>query len=146
MNISFKLSRHKSAQSAFSILALFYGFSFFGAAIAGWDAMQPDQFGALAVEGEVEAWAGLQLCASVVLALGLLVNGRWRWSAGLRMVGAGIISALCSVLAYSASTASEGVAFFIYCTGFATFGSVVTWWNLVDLRSAMLWGADRDRD
>lgn len=141
MSVSFKLSRHKSAQIAFSALALFYGFAFFGAAIAGWNAMIPDQFGALAVSGEVEAWAGLQLCASVLLALGLTINGRWRWSPALRMAGAGFITLICGLLAYSASTASEGVSFFVYCSGFCAFGAVVTWWNLVDLRSAMLWGA-----
>lgn len=136
-----KYSRHKSAQVAFGLLALFYGFAFFGAAVAGWNAMLPQQFGELAVSGEVEAWAGLQFCASVILALGLMVNGRWRWSAGLRMFGAGIITALCLVLSYSAFTASEGVAFMIYCAGFAGMGGVVTWWNLVDLRAAMLWGS-----
>lgn len=138
---AFKLSQHKSAQVAFSALALFYGFAFFGAAIAGWNAMPPQQFGELAVSGEVEAWAGLQLSASVILALGLLINGRWRWSAGLRMLGAGAITLICGILSYSAFTAPEGVAFTIYCAGFAVLGLTVTWWNLVDLRSAMLWGA-----
>lgn len=146
MNVSFKLSRHKSAQTAFGALALFYGFGFFGAAMAGWDAMMPQQFGELAVSAEVEAWAGMQFCASVMLALGLLVNGRWRWSPALRMVGAGVIAALCAVLSLSAFTAPEGTAFFIFCTGFAVFGGVVAWWNLVDLRSAMMWGAGGDRD
>ena len=138
---AFKYSRHKSAQAAFGVMALFYGFAFFGAAMAGWNAMLPQQFGELAVSGEVEAWAGLQLSASVILALGLLVNGRWRWSAGLRLFGAGVITAICGILCFSAISAPEGVAFVIYCAGFAMFGAVVTWWNLVDLRSAMMWGA-----
>lgn len=131
---------------AFSALALFYGFAFFGAAIAGWNAMIPDQFGELAVSGEVEAWAGLQLCSAMLLALGLLINGRWRWSPLLRMIGAGFITLICGLLAYSASTASEGVAFFVYCSGFCAHGALVTWWNLVDLRSAMMWGADYGRN
>lgn len=138
---AFKFSRHKSAQIAFGALALYYGFAFFGAAIFGWDAMRPDQLGELAVSGEVEAWAGLQLSASVILALGLLINGRWRWSAGLRMLGTGFITLICAILSYSAATAPAGTAFMIHCAGFSVFGAVVTWWNLVDLRSAMLWGA-----
>jgi len=138
---AFKLSRHKSTQAAFGLLALFYGFAFFGAAIAGWNAMLPQQFGEISVSGEVEAWAGVQLSASVMLALGLLINGRWRWSAVLRMVGAGFITLICGILSYSAFSAPEGVAFTIYCAGFCGFGAIVTWWNLVDLRSAMLWGA-----
>jgi len=139
---AFKFSHHKSAQCTFGALALFYGIGFFFAAIAGWDAMLPQQFGELAVSGEVEAWAGLQFSASMMMALGLLINGRWRWSAALRFAGSAIITLLCCILAYSAWTASEGVAFMIYCAGFALLGAVVAWWNLVDLRAAMLWGAD----
>jgi len=139
---AFKFSQHKSAQCAFGALALFYGIGFFFAAVSGWDAMLPQQFGELAVSGEVEAWAGLQFSASMMMALGLLINGRWRWSAGLRLAGAAIISLICVILTYSAWTAPEGVAFMIYCAGFALLGSVVAWWNLVDLRAAMLWGAD----
>lgn len=139
---AFKFAQNKSAQIDFGGLSLFYGFAFFGFAIGGWDAMLPQQFGELATSGEVEAWAGLQFTASMMMALGLLINGRWRWSAALRLAGSAVITTLCCILSYSAWTAPEGVAFMIYCAGFALLGARVAWWNLVDLRAAMLWGAD----
>ena len=135
-----KYSKHKSAQVAYGALSLFYGFVFFGFALGGWNAMHPDLFGEFAVSGEVEAWAGLQMSSSVILALGLAVNGRWRWSAALRFFGSFAVALICALLAYSASTAALGMSFAIYCSGFSALGLVVAWWNLVDLRAAMLWG------
>jgi len=139
---AFKFARHKGAQVTFSGMALFYGFAFFAAAISGWDAMFPSQFGDTAVKAEVEAWAGAQLGASVILAMGLMINGRWRWSPALRLAGATVISALCWGLAVSAFTAPEGWPVAVYCAGFGGLGAIVAWWNLVDLRAAIFWGHD----
>lgn len=140
---AYKLARHKGVHVAFAILALFYGFAFFALAVSGWNLMLPNQFGDLAVSGEVEAWAGMQLCGSLFMAFGLLINGRW--SPALRLVGSGIVAALTSVLAYSASTASEGAAFMVYCSGFSALGWFVSFCALVDFRSALMWGAEDGR-
>jgi len=138
---AFKLARHKGAQTAFAALALFYGFAFFAFAIAGFQAMASDTYGDAAVAGEVEAWAGLQLSGAMMLTIGLLINGRWRWSAVLRFAGAGTVAALCVVLALSAISAPAGWPIALYCAGFGGYGALVAWWGLVDLRAAMLWGA-----
>jgi len=142
---AYKLARHKGVHVAFAILALFYGFAFFALAVSGWNLMLPNQFGDLAVSGEVEAWAGMQLCGSLFMAFGLLINGRWRWSPALRLVGSGIVAALTSVLAYSASTATEGAAFMVYCSGFSALGWFVSFCALVDFRAALFWGGDDGR-
>lgn len=142
---AYKLARHKGIHVAFTALALFYGFAFFALAVSGWNLMYPQQFGDLAVSGEVEAWAGMQLCGSLFMAFGLLINGRWRWSPALRLVGSVIVAALTSVLSYSASTASEGAAFMVYCSGFSTLGWFVSFCALVDFRAALFWGADDGR-
>lgn len=138
----FKLTRWKAAQWAFAGLALFYGFAFFVAGVSGLQAMAPDDYGDVAVSLEIEGMAGVQLTASLMLALGLLFNGRWRWSAALRLAGALILIAMCVLLAVSAAMAPTGWPVAIYCTGFAGFGAVVAWWNLVDLRAAILWWHD----
>jgi len=138
----FKLTKHKPAQWAFAALALFYGFAFFVAGISGLQAMAPQDYGDLAVSFEIEAMAGIQLTSAMMLAFGLLFNGRWRWSSALRMVGAVILAALCLMLAWSACGAPNGWPVAIYCGGFAVFGLVVAWWNLVDLRAAILWWHD----
>jgi len=140
---AYKLARHKGVHVAFAVLALFYGFAFFALAVSGWNLMLPNQFGDLAVSGEVEAWAGMQLCGSLFMAFGLLINGRW--SPALRLVGSGIVAALTSVLAYSASTASEGAAFMVYCSGFSALGWFVSFCALVDFRAALFWGGDDGR-
>lgn len=142
---AYKLARHKGVHVAFTAMALFYGFAFFTLAASGVNMMFPDQFGDLAVSGEVEGWDGMQLCGSLFMAFGLLINGRWRWSPALRLVGSVIVAALTSVLAYSASTASEGAAFMVYCGGFSALGWFVSFCALVDFRAALMWGADDGR-
>jgi len=137
----FKLTRYKPAQWAFAGLALFYGFAFFVMGVAGWQAMSPQDYGDLAVSFEIEAMAGIQLCGAMMVALGLLFNGRWRWSPAFRLAGAVVVSALCVMLAYSSFMAPMGWPTGIYCTGFAGFGLLVAWWNAVDLRAAIFWGA-----
>lgn len=142
---AYKLARHKGVHVAFTAMALFYGFAFFTLAAVGINLMFPQQFGELAVSGEVEAWAGMQLCGSLFMAFGLLINGRWRWSPALRLVGSVIVAALTSVLAYSASTATEGAAFMVYCSGFSAMGWFVSFCALVDFRAALMWGAEDGR-
>lgn len=142
---AYKLARHKGVHVAFAAMALFYGFAFFTLAVVGINLMFPQQFGELAVSGEVEAWAGMQLCGSLFMAFGLLINGRWRWSPALRLVGSVIVAALTSVLAYSASTATEGAAFMVYCSGFSALGWFVSFCALVDFRAALMWGAEDGR-
>ena len=142
---AFKLARHKGIHVAFTALALFYGFAFFALAVTGWNLMFQHQFGELAVSGEVEGWAGMQLCGSLFMAFGLLINGRWRWSPALRLAGSVIVAGLTTVLTYSASTASEGAAFMVYCAGFSALGWFVSFCALVDLRAALMWGADDGR-
>ena len=142
---AYKLARHKGIHIAFTALALFYGFAFFALAVSGWNLMYTQQFGELAVSGEVEAWAGMQLCGALFMAFGLLINGRWRWSPALRLAGSVIVAALTSVLAYSGSTASEGAAFMVYCSGFSGLGWFVSFCALVDFRAALMWGADDGR-
>ncbi len=138
----YKLTRWKPAQWSFALLALFYGFAFFLAGISGLQAMAPDDYGDVAVSLEIEAMAGVQLTASMMLAVGLLFNGRWRWSAALRLAGATMLVGMCAMLSWSAASAPNGWPVAIYCSGFAVFGAVVAWWNLVDLRAAILWWHD----
>lgn len=134
--------RFKPAQWAYAGQALFYGFGFFGLAMAGWNAMFPDMFGNVAVGFEVEAWSGLQLSGAMLLAIGLFINGRWRWSPALRLTGATVCALICSALAASAAGAATGWPVALYCTGFGALGWLVAWWNLVDLRAALFRGSD----
>lgn len=137
-----KLTRFRSAQWALAILALYYGSAFFIAGMSGLQAMAPQDYGDLAVSFEIEAMAGVQLSAALMLSFGLLFNGRWRWSAAMRLAGAVALAALCAMLSASALEAANGWPVAIYCSGFAGFGVLVAWWNLVDLRAAIFWWPD----
>lgn len=137
------MARHKSAQWMAAMMALSVGVSFFVAGVIGMTAMSPDQYGEVAVALEIEAMAGVQMTASLLIVFGLLYNGRWRWSAALRFAGAVAVMLLCIGLAWSALQARDGWPFAVYCTcfGIVCIGPVA-WWNLVDLRAALQWWPD----
>lgn len=136
----FKLAQSKSAQVAFAVLALFYGAAFLAiSGILGMSAVSPADYGETAVSFEIEAMAGMQLSGALLMISGLLINGRWRWSALVRLCGALVVVGLCGLLAWSAGSAPNGWPVAIYCTGFMCFGCVICWWNLVDFRAAILY-------
>jgi hypothetical protein len=137
-----KLAEYKQAQCVFGLLALYCGFAFLFLGLMGLSAMAPDQYGNLATTYEIEAMASVQFSAAMLFCIGLLINGRWRWSSVLRLIGAGVVTALCAALAYGSLLAPDGWPFAVYLVGFAGYGAIVIWWNLVDLRAAIFWGAD----
>jgi len=135
----YKLARSKSAQAAFAAMAFFYGAAFLlVSGVFGMSAMSPGDYGSIAVGFEIEAMAGVQLSGAMMMICGLLINGRWRWSALARLIGSVVITALCLGLSYSAVGAPNGWPVAIYCVGFALMGFAVIWWNLVDFRAAVL--------
>lgn len=137
-----KLAQYKQVQWTFAIFATYCGFSFLFLGLMGLSAMAPDQYGQLATSYEIEAMAAVQFTAGLMVCIGLLINGRWRWSPALRLVGSIVIGALCAALGWGSVLAPDGWPFSVYLIGFAAFAAVVAWWNLVDLRAAIFWGAN----
>ena len=137
-----KYSRYRSAQVMYAVLCLYYGLAFMLAGLAGMTAMEPDDYGTLAVSYEIEAMAGVQLFAATLLMMGIILNGRWKWSPAVRMGSALCLAGLCGFLSYSAFPAPNGWPVGIYCSGFAMAGLIVAWWGLVDLRAVQKWGSD----
>lgn len=141
----FKLAKSKSAQIAFAALAFFYGAAFLAVSgVLGFSAVSPSQYGEAAVGFEIEAMAGMQLSGAMLMITGLIINGRWRWSALARMLGALVIVSLCAILAWSAASAANGWPVAIYCTGFMLYGCIIIWWNLVDFRAALYYIGEPD--
>jgi hypothetical protein len=136
----FNLTRYKQWQAFFGTLSLFFGAVFFLAGHAGVNAMAPEQYGDLAVSATVRAWATAQLSAAFILCMGIVLNGRWRWSPAARLAGVSVLILLMTMLAASAFSAPEGWPVGVFCTGFALWGLPVVWWNLVDLIGAVRWG------
>ncbi len=133
----YNLTRFKQWQAFFASLAFFYGITFYLAGSSGIDAMAPGMYGDLAVDRTVEGWALIQLCGSVLLCMGIAVNGRSRWSCIPRLIGAMTLVGLIYVLAASAFTAQDGWPTGLFCFGFASWGLPVIWWNTVDLIGAI---------
>ena len=135
----YNLSRYRQAQVCFAALAMFYGVAFFAASHAGINAMDGDSYGALAVSAPIKAWSTAQLAGAFVLSMGIVLNGRWRWSCAARLAGALIVVGLVSVLSWSAFQAPKGWPVGVFCLGFAGFGAIVAGWNMVDLAGAIRW-------
>lgn len=136
----FYLTRYRQWQGFFGTLALFYGTAFFVAGHAGINAMQPEIYGDLAVAGPVRAWATIQFSTAFILCMGIVLNGRWRWSPVARLVGSAGVVTLISILAASAFGAPFGWPVGLFCAGYALWGLPVIWWNLVDTIAAVRWG------
>lgn len=136
----YNLTRYKQWQAFFGSLSLFFGVCFFAAGHAGINAMDPDQYGKLAVSGSIEAWATIQLSGAFLLCVGIITNGRWRWSCVARAAGAIAVCGLIFTLGYSAFTAANGWPVGMFCVGFAAWGLPVIWWNMVDTMGAIRWG------
>lgn len=136
----YKLGRFRQVQLMFAVQALLCASAFFILGTMGLSAMAPGQYGDMAVNFEIEAMAAVQLSAAMLLSIGLLINGRWRWSSALRFAGSLIVATLCLGLGVSSAMAPDGWPFTVYLVIFGGNGLLVAWWNLVDLRSAIFWG------
>ena len=138
----FKMARYKQWQIVLTIQALSTSIIFFALGSLGWTAMDPGQYGGIAVSFEIEDMAGLQMCGAAMIACGLMINGRWRWSAALRLVGVLIVMPLLLGLAYSAGMAANGWPVTVYLLVFTATMAPLVWWNLVDVRAAIWWGRE----
>ena len=73
------------------------------------NAMGPSIYGEIAFSFEIEAWVSGFILGAALLAYGVTINGAWRFSPLLRIVGLSILLALFSALAWSAFQAPSGV-------------------------------------
>lgn len=140
----YNLARWKQWQAFFGTLSLFYGVAFFIAGHIGIQAMEPQTYGEVAVDGSIEAWATVQLSGAFMLCMGIIMNGRWRWSCVPRGLGASVVVGLALVLSASAFSAPSGWPIGLFCLGFALWGAPVIWWNLVDAVGAVRWWRDKN--
>lgn len=104
-------------------------------------AMSPEQFGWMAYDIDAEVWGFGFMSASGLSAYGIHINGRWRWSPYIRIVGYLILLVLFGILAISGLGAKYGFQTVIYAVaffGFGIAGYLVD--NVVDLRRRIAHG------
>ena len=71
-------------------------------------AMAPEVYGQVAFDIEAETWALGYMSASGLIMYGVIINGRWRWSPILRLLGLFALLLMFIILVLSALTATFG--------------------------------------
>ncbi len=115
-------------------LSLFItGFAFFLASALWPDAMSPEVYGNAAYDISAETWAlGFMGNAAAIL-YGVKINGRWRWSPWLRLVGWAGLAVLFGTLVVSSFTAPFGSVVVIFGAMFAVWCGLFLRSNIRDL-------------
>lgn len=78
------------------------------------DALGAQVYGATAQVFQAEAWAAGFMGASLLVIYGIHINGRWRWSPFLRILGFSLMAAMFSALVFSSLSAPTGVVIWAF--------------------------------
>ena len=110
---------------------------FAGAKLRDKPVMPAEVYGAWVTEFPAEWWAQAVMAASTIYLVGIFINGHWRWSPVLRVLGCVLHVIVMSAFVRGASDAIYGDFFVMIC---AVIGGAHMWflaWNLGDLARAM---------
>jgi hypothetical protein len=83
-----------------------------------------------------EWWARAIMAASTLYIVGILINGNWRWSPALRVIGAAGHVIIMSAFVIGAWGATFGDFFVLICLVMGVAHAVFLCWNLGDLTRA----------
>lgn len=137
--ISPNLRRHGDSQEVIQWAFLAIAAAFWFAAIARHGpVMRPETYGELIVSLPTKFWAGSLMLASALYLLGIIINGRWRWSPALRLGGSLWHSMTLTAFAIGGLTAPYGENLAVSAGVFAGVHVWFTALNARDLRTA--WG------
>ena len=100
--------RERPTQWFFCLRMFICGLAFYAAATMVPTAMTIEQFGKVAYDIDAETWGIGFMSASALSIYGIHINGRWRWSAVLRILGYTALLTMFLVLTFSALTAPFG--------------------------------------
>jgi hypothetical protein len=100
--------RDRADQWAFAWRIFACGMLFFIAASIWPEAMPSEVYGEMAYQIEAETWALGFMGASALLAYGVHINGRWRWSPTVRVTALMFLLGMFAYLVASAVTAPAG--------------------------------------
>lgn len=135
MHVSPNLRRHGDSQEVLQWAFLVLAFGFWAAAKAQDDPIMPAAvYGEWVVSIDAEIWAGSIMLAAGLFLLGIIINGRWKWSPALRLAGATWHVVTLGVFSISAASAQYGdfmtLAAGVFCGVHAWFAAL----NICDLR------------
>lgn len=84
-----------------------------------------------------EWWAGSVIAASGLYLGGIIINGNWRWSVCLRLIGALWHVLTLGAFAHGGATAPEGLHLLIWACVALSMHCILLWWNLGDFARAV---------
>lgn len=129
---------HGDSQLVLQIAFLCMGFAFWGvAAFLDDPVMDATVYGKFIGSYPAEWWAGSVILASFIYLAGIIINGNWRWSALLRLVGATWHVVTLSAFAHGGWAAPQGMHLLIWCGTALGIHGVFLWWNLGDFARAV---------
>lgn len=135
---SYNLRKHGDSQTvmqeAFLLLAILF---FVAAKLKDTPVMPAAVYGEWVVSIDAEAWAVSIMLASVVYIVGIVVNGNWRWSPALRLIGAVWHVFTLGAFTIGCSPAAYGDSFALGCAVFGLVHLRFAWWNMCDLWRAI---------
>jgi len=99
--------------------------------------MDAEVYGPFIGSYPAEWWAASVILASFLFMAGITINGRWRWSAGLRLLGAFWHVLTLSAFAHGGWTAPQGLHLLIWACVALSMHLFLLWWNLGDFSQAI---------
>ena len=139
------LRRHGNGQLWFQFPLLAMSFAFWALAVTTDDpVMTPVMYGHWVTSFPSEFWALSIMAAATIFIAGILINGNWRWSPSLRLLGASWHVFTMGAFALGALSVGNN-AMMAISTTFAGVHLCFVGLNFTDLIGAILrWGGEDD--
>lgn len=138
------LRKHGDSQLLFQWCTLGLSILFYlQAELSEGQVMPPEVYGEWITHYPAEWWAALIMIASTVYIVGIFINGHWRWSPVLRVIGSGAHVTIMAAFVRGALDATYGDFFVLICLVMGVAHAVFLAWNIADLVRAVGGGIGR---
>jgi hypothetical protein len=135
------LRRHGDSQTVVQLAFLGMSVAFWAAAkLRDAPVMDERIYGKIVGAYPAEWWAASIMIASTVYLAGIIINGSWRWSAGLRLLGAVWHGLTLSLFTYGGATAEYGDPIMIWGGTALGMHLLFIGWNIGDFSRAVQHG------
>lgn len=126
-----------AAQLGQALLGLFYCIA---AATNSDPVMDAAVYGNIVTSVQAEWWSYPTLVFPLIYIIGIEVNGNWRWSPAVRMLGAAGSAGLCAAFSFLAYTPGPWSPFVLITGGWSILNLWFLWINLGDTLRAVRLG------
>jgi hypothetical protein len=135
-SLNLRLHGDSQAVTQWWLLAMSIG-SYVAAKLSDDPVMPGIIYGDWATSFPAESWAVWLMLAGFIYLAGILINGAWRWSPALRLIGAAWQMMTLGLFSVSAFTAQFGDLFSLATAILTVLHGWFCWLNIMDLRRAV---------